>query len=264
MSLVVSTDPADVDGRGADGETSRWSTRGEWFDWLVVSATLALALVSIWVGSSIVPGAWDYLLVSFLWAGMGVAWCVTVLLRTTDRVALFAVWALLIASFATILVLGPVTALIFFSTPSDWIVIGLLVAAPVGLLLVRQRPVRLVWFVAPAIVVASAALVFSDIARSARFAAAEAELTRYVQSLSQGTGSPNTDEPATVGGVPIIEVIREDGQVLLVTGYIGILGDDPAGLAYAPGGTPTGVGWEHISGPWYSWVPLGYVSDETD
>jgi hypothetical protein len=47
-------------------------------------------------------------------------------------------------------------------------------------------------------------------------------------------------------------------------GFIGILDDDPAGLAFVPEGTPVGVGWEHIRGPWYMWVPLGYVSDEAD
>lgn len=47
-------------------------------------------------------------------------------------------------------------------------------------------------------------------------------------------------------------------------GFIGILDDDTAGLAFVPEGTPVGVGWERISGPWYRWVPLGYVYDEAD
>jgi hypothetical protein len=25
-----------------------------------------------------------------------------------------------------------------------------------------------------------------------------------------------------------------------------------------------GVGWQHIRGPWFSWVPLGYVYSGTD
>lgn len=117
------------------------------------------------------------------------------------------------------------------------------------------------WFVAPVIVVASAALVLSGVPGSLRFAAAEPELTRYVLSLDQGAEVPDYDEPVLVAGIPVFEVIRQDGQVLLVTGFIGILGDDPAGLAYVPAGTPDGVGWEHIRGPWYSWIPLGYVSE---
>jgi hypothetical protein len=239
---------------------SRWSTRAEWFDWFVLSATILLAVITIWVGSSIVRGAWDFLMVSLLWGAVGVAWSLTVLIRTTERVARFAVSALLVGSLLTVFVLGPVVILIF----SAWVAIGLLVVVPVGLLLIRQRPIRLVWFVAPAFVVTTAALVLSGVPPSARFAVAEAELTGYVQSLDQGTRSASYDDPITVGGLPVYEVVREEGQVLLVMGFIGILDDDPAGLAFVPEGTPVGVGWEHIRGPWYMWVPLAYVADEAD
>jgi hypothetical protein len=238
---------------------SRWSTRAEWFDWFVLSATILLAVITIWVASSIIRGAWDFLTVGLLWGAVGVAWTLTVLIRTTDRVAGFAVWALVV-SLLTVFVLGPVVILIFSAS----VAIGLLVVVPLGLLLLRQRPIRLVWLVAPAIVVATAALVLSGVPRSARFAVAEAELTGYVQSLDQGTRSASYDDPITVGGLPVYEVVREEGQVLLVMGFIGILDDDPAGLAFVPEGTPVGVGWEHIRGPWYMWVPLGYVSDEAD
>lgn len=240
--------------------SSRWSTRVEWFDWVVLSATIMLALITIWVGSSIVRGAWDFVIVSFLWGAVGVAFALTLLMRTTDRLARFAVGVLLVGPLVTVSLLGPVLFLIV----SAWVVVGLLVVAPAGLLLVRQRPIRVVWSVAPAIVVATVALVSSGVPRSARFAVAEAELTGYVQSLDQGARSPSYDNPITVGGLPVYEVIREDGQVLLVMGFIGILDDDPAGLAFVPEGSPVGVGWEHIRGPWYMWVPLGYVSDEAD
>lgn len=232
----------------------------EWFDWVVLGATVVLAALSVWIGSSVVRGMWDYILVSLLWAMVGAAWSATVLLRTTDRVARIGVVALLIGSLITVMMFGPVTALIY-SDRTDWLVVGLLVIVPVGLILVRQRPIRLVWFVAPVIVVASAALVLSGVPGSLRFAAAEPELTRYVLSLDQGAEVPDYDEPVLVAGIPVFEVIRQDGQVLLVTGFIGILGDDPAGLAYVPAGTPDGVGWEHIRGPWYGWMPLGYVSE---
>jgi hypothetical protein len=259
MNVVVSTEPTDVGAPGVERQSSRWSTRTEWFDWIVLSATMLLALMTIWVGSSIVRGTWDFLIVSSLWGAVGMAWSVTVLLRTTDRVARFAVWALLVASLLTMFVIGSVVILIF----SSWIVMGLLVVVPV-VLLVRQRPIRLVWLVAPTLVAVTGALVFSSVPRSARFALAEAELSGYVQSLDQGAGSPSYDEPITVGGLPVYEVVQEEGQVLLVTGFIGILDDDPAGLAFVPVGTPVGVGWEHIRGPWFTWVPRGYVSDEPD
>src|SRR5688572_7047106 len=130
---------------------SRWSTRVEWFDWFVLCATIVLALITIWVGSSIVRGAWDFLIVSLLWGTVGVAFSLTVLMRTTDRVARFAVGAMLVGPLLVVALFGPVLILI----ASAWVVIVLLVGVPVGLLLVRQRPIRLVWLIAPAIVVAT-------------------------------------------------------------------------------------------------------------
>jgi hypothetical protein len=255
---AAAADPAVVDGAG--GPTTRWSTRAEWFDWLIVGATTVLAAVTVWVGSSVVRGMWDYIFVSLGWAIVGAAWAVTLMLRTTDRVARFAALALFVGTLVTFVMFGPVTLLVF-SSPSDWIGIGVLLVVPVALILVLQRPVRIVWFVAPMIVVAAAALVLSGIPRSMRFAAAEPELTRYVQSLDQGAAEPGYDDPVVVGGIPVFEVTREDGQILLVTGFIGILGDDPSGLAYAPDGPPVGVSSDHITGPWYRWVPSGYVME---
>ncbi len=269
MSVMASSEPSDSAARGVDGNSSRWSTRAEWFDWFVLSATSLLALITIWVGSSFVPGM-EILIVGLLWGTAGVAWSVTVLMRTTDRVARFAVAALLVGPFLTVSPFRDVAVpvILAFLASLGWVVIGLVVVVLLvvlaGLFLVRQRPLRLVWFVAPAIVVATAALVASGVPRWARLAVAEAELAEYVRSLDQGAGSWFYDDPITVGGLPVYEVIREEGQVRLVMGYIGILGDDPAGLAFVPEGTPVGVGWEHIRGPWYTWVPRGYVSDEPD
>lgn len=248
------------DARWPASDISRWSTRAEWFDWVIVAVTILLALVTLWVGSSIVGGMWDYLAVSLAWVGVGLAWSVAVLVRTTDRAAKVAVWALLLGSLVSSCAFGPVTALVF-TEPADRILIALLVGLSLGVILVRQRPIRLVWFVGPIVVLAAAALTVSGALRELRFAASEDELTRFVQSGEASEASRSYDEPVTVGGVPVYEVIREEGQVLLVTGYIGILADDPAGLAYVPNGEPVGVGWEHISGPWFRWVPSGYVDD---
>jgi hypothetical protein len=258
--LAATTDPTRVETGSIEEKPARWSTRIEWFDSLVVVATLVLGAASVWVGSAIVGDGFEYLQVSLGWGLVGAAWAATVLVRTTDRVARFAVAGVVLASVLTVSVFGPIVFLLF-STPSDWVPVGLIVVAAVIVFLVRQRPIRLVWFVAPALVVASAAIVLSGVARSARFAAAEPQLTAYVIGLDQGAALPDYDQPTIVGSVPVYEVIREDGQTLLVTGFIGILGDDPAGLAYVPEGTPVGVGWEHITGPWFKWIPLGYVSD---
>jgi hypothetical protein len=265
---VASADQANLEADGVGEKPSRWSKRVEWFDWLILGAALVLALITLWVGSSIVRGAYDYLPVGMLWVGVGVAWCASVLQRTTDRVYQLAVLAVLVGSFVSI-VFWPAIAVTLWDA-SNWIAAGLLVAmgvlvlVPIGLFLVRQRPIRLVWFVAPTIVLATAALVLTGGPRTVRFAVAEAELTSYAQGVADGASSTYFDEPISVGGVPVFEVIREDGQVLLVTGYIGILGDDPAGIAYVPDGAPVGVGWQHIRGPWFSWVPLGYVYSGTD
>lgn len=245
---------------GRIDESTPWSTQAEWFDWVVIAVTIVLAAMTVWVGSSMLRGPFDYLLLSPLWALVGAAWTVTVLLRTTDTTARMAASGLLVGALLSILVFGPVTLLVFMG-PSELVVVGLLVAVPVAVLVLRQRPIHLVWLVAPSIVIAVAALVVSGIPASVRFASAEPELTRYVEGLSKGVTRPDWDHPTTVAGVPIYEVIREERQTLLVTGFIGILGDDPAGLAYVPDGTPVGVGWSHIRGSWYSWVPLGYVPD---
>lgn len=257
---TTTTDATQVQAGSLEGKPSRWSTRVEWFDSLVVVATLVVAAAWVWVGSAVVRDTFESLQVIMGWGFVGAAWAATVLLRTTDRVARFAIAALALGSVVTGAALGPLVFLIL-STPSDWVIVGLFIAIPVATFLVRQRPIRLVWFVAPAIVVAAAAIVLSGVAVSARFAAAEPHLTAYVRGLEEGGALPDYDRPTDVGGVPVYEVIREDGQTLLVTGFIGILGDDPAGLAYVPEGTPVGVGWEHIAGPWYEWIPLGYVSD---
>jgi hypothetical protein len=237
-----------------------WSTRVEGFDWLVLGATVLLALATVWVGSSILPGMFDYVFVSVLWALVGAGWTGTLLSRTTDRVARLAVGTLLVGTLITVLMLGPVTALIFTSG-TEWVVIGLVVLALLTVFLARQRPIRLVWFVAPAIVLASIPLVLSGIPRSARFAAAEAELTTCVQGLDPGARSTSYEDPIAVAGFSVYEIIRDRGQVLLVTDFVGMLADDPAGLAYVPEGHPVGVSWDHISGPWYRWEPYGYASD---
>jgi hypothetical protein len=252
------TDPAVVDEAG--GPTPRWSTRAEWFDWLVVAASVVLATITVWVGSSVVRGMTDHILVSLGWAVVGAAWAITLLLRTTDRVARFAILALFVGALVTVAVFGPI-ALLISSSPSGWIGIGVLLAIPVALVLILQRPFRLIWFVAPVIVVAVTAIVLSGVPQAMRFAVAEPDLTRFVQALDQGAATPNDDEPVVVGGIPVFDVTREDGQILLVTGFIGILDDDPSGLAYAPDGPPVGVSSDHITGPWYRWVPSGYLTE---
>lgn len=255
-SVSAAVDPTAAD-KAADEKPSRWSTQSEWFDWLVLAATGALAALTVWVGSSVVRGMWDYIFVSLLWSVVGAAWCATVLVRTTDIVARLAMAALILGSILTVAMFGPITALVLW-IPSDWFAVSMLVVVPLTLFLVKQRPIRLVWFVAPGTVMVAVAIVLSGVAAAARFAAAEPELTRYVQSLNQGAAMPDYNQPITVGGVPVVEVLHEGGQTLLVTGFIGILGDDPAGLAFVPDGRPVGVDWQHINGPWYRWVPLGY------
>jgi len=186
-----------------------------------------------------------------------VAWSATVFLRTTDQAARLAIGALLVVAVS---VVGPFIAM-FLSAPSSWIVAASLVAVAGTVFLLRQRPLRVIWLVAPTIVVATVGLLLSGLPRSVRFAVAEAELTAYVQTLDQAGALPDYDRPVIVGGVPVFEVISEEGQVRLVTGFIGILDDDPAGLAFVPEGDPVGVGWKHIKGPWFTWVPLGYEPD---
>lgn len=59
-----------------------------------------------------------------------------------------------------------------------------------------------------------------------------------------------------VVGITIYELRREEGQTHLVTGFVGVLADSPAGLIHVRSGEPPGRGhYERLSGTWFRWFP---------
>lgn len=233
-----------------------WSTHVDWFDLLVLGFTIILAGVTIWTTSAVVRDAWDSIVLLVTWPIAGVLWASMVALRMTDRVARLLIVATLVVGAVAVFTMIPVV--LFWVVGPPLVVVGALLGAAVfGIAFLRERPLRLVWLAAPLVVVVTAVVVASGVPSAIRFAVAEPALTAFVEgSATGGTTSPAMDGSIDVGGIPVYEVYRSAGQVLLVTAYVGILGDDGAGLAFVPEGTPTEVGeWEHLSGPWFRWYP---------
>lgn len=238
------------------GRPPRWTTRTEWFDWVVLTIAVCLSVGTVWTMSALIPDVWDLLVMAAAWCAAGGLWLLTVGVRTNDRIARMAIVALAVLAGSAIVSFAPFWLLWAFG-PGAVLVVAAIAVALLGVAIIRQRPIRLVWLAAPAIVIVTLAMLTWDLPVRWRFLAAEPALTAYVADLPVNMPAPSEfEDPLRIGNVPIYEVVRELGQVRLVTGYVGILGDDPAGLIYRPDGEPVGVGvWEHLEGPWYRWYP---------
>lgn len=259
------TEPPGAHGSGphvASHPTSpgRWSTRAGSADWLVLAATAALGALTTWLGSSVIPSSYNLLPASIGWAFVGAAWSFVVMLRTSDRGAWLAAVLLLVGSLATLGLFGPLTLIGFVGMAggaAPAIALLLVGLSLFGVILAREPSRRLIWLGAPAIVLLTAGLLVSPLPAAIRFAVVEPALTAYVTSFANGETVPMPgDLPIEVGGVPVYDVTREDAGVRLVTSYVGILGDDSAGLFYLRAGQLPSVGkFEHLEGFWYRWFP---------
>jgi hypothetical protein len=233
----------------------RWSRRAEWFDWVVVGAALVLGGMTVWTASALIRGPWDRISLSLAWGIVGAAWSIAVVMRTTDRLASAAALGLLGGSLVTLLMFGPIGAVVFLGSAAV-LAAGLVGLGLFAVILARERARRLVWLLAPAITVAALAVDLSGLPQSLRFAAVEPQLAAFVATARTDGPLPSEDEPLDVAGMPVYDVIVEAGQVRLVTGYIGILGDDAAGIVYVDQGSPVGVArTDHLGGHWYRWYP---------
>jgi hypothetical protein len=234
--------------------------RPQVLDALAIGATSALAAATVVVWSAPVTGFGDLAFIGFLWPFAAILWAASLLAGTRDRNLRLLAWIVIAGSIATVATLGyPFFFIGVFVGPAGFVALfvsGLVLA---GVALRRARPWRRSWIVAPVIVVATLALLMSGIPRSIRFAYAETALSAYARQLLSGEVTPprSVDEnPVTVGSIPIHEVTVEGGELHFITGYIGILDDDGAGLAYVPSGAPAGPGvYQHLQGPWYAWSP---------
>jgi hypothetical protein len=172
---------ANVSGRSEQ----RWSTRSDWFDWLISAIAGLLGAATVWIGSAVLAGSYDLLLASMAWAFAGVLWSLALILRMTDTIARLAALALLVGALATVQTFGPIMALSFVGPTLG--LLGAVVA--LGLLIVifvRQRPARIIWLLAPALTVAAFALDLSGIPQRLRFATAEPALAAYVKTSGPG------------------------------------------------------------------------------
>jgi hypothetical protein len=229
-------------------------------DILAIVLTIGLAGATVVTTSGPVPGFGEFGYAEFLWPIVAMVWAAALLTGTRDRNPHRLAWLAIGVTLATILTLGyPLFLLVYFAGPTGVLVVAIAGLVIVGFVLLRQESHRRLWLVSPIIVVATLGLVVSGIPRSIRFSYAEPELSAYARQLQNGeaTFAPRDDGSAvSVASMPIYEVRREGEEIIFITGYVGVLEDDGAGLAYVPSGTPGGSGvYQHLTGPWYSWSP---------
>jgi hypothetical protein len=228
---------------------------------LVIIAAVGLGAWTLWM--SAVP-VWEFLMfgaAALLWPITGLVWAITAVRASTNDTTRFLFLLLAVASGVS---LGGIAPVLLVVLGGPWPVLLGLVAAvgTFALALALERRPRIVWLVAPAIVVATIALAVSGLPAKARFAAAEPGLTTFAHRVLEGEIPADEDyweEVQLIGTYEVYFTDLRDGCVRLATAFVGILGDVPAGLAYCPNGVPvtTGFGatYEPFSGVWYRWVP---------
>jgi hypothetical protein len=232
-----------------------WSRQADALDWLLVLATIGLSVATLWVTSVPFPSLFGSYPLPFLWPLVGASWSLVLLRRAHDGAARFAAALLLLGAVAT--TGGGLPFFAYFMYGETPLLIALLIA--LGLLavvLVRERPLRIVWLVAPAIVLAMIGVGLSGAPAALRFAYAKPALTSYAESVLRGEAvqRPSEQQRITVGSIDIAEVHARRGCVHLTTAYLGF-DDDPAGIAYCPSGPPsTGDRYEQLNVPWYRWL----------
>lgn len=235
-----------------------WSRQISRLDWVAIVLAALLAVVTVWAGSYPVPGT-DVLYLGLLtWPIVAILWSTTLLASVSDTVARNAGLLLLLGS---VLVLFPGVVLIYLmATGGLGLLIGVIIAAGLfGLVAVRSPERRVGWLVAPVIVALTLALLVSGSPRLARMAWAEPHLTAHAEAILRESGGAIAgdrwyDPPIEVGSIPIDGLYMRSGTVYFVTGYVGILADDEAGIAYFPEGISHPL-HDHLIGPWYRWYP---------
>jgi hypothetical protein len=229
-------------------------------DGLAIAASAALVVPTIWAASSPVPSVGDYPVLMVLWPLAAAIWAASILVRSDEPRVRGLGFVVIAGSIVAVGTLGLPFAVIAFLSGTIGLGLCLLVGIAVtAKILLPAGARRLRWFTAPLLVIATFAIVASGVPRAIRFATSEAALTAYAEQVRTGTQAEMPGDIGTsiqVGSIPIFHVETIDGDIHLTTAYVGILDDDPAGLAYVTGGTPSGPGiYEHIDGPWFLWLP---------
>jgi hypothetical protein len=234
--------------------------RADVLDGLAIAVSAALVVPTIWAASSPVPSLGDYPAMMILWPIAAALWAASIINRSHEpRVRGFG-FVIIAGSIVAVGTLGVPLAVIAFDSGSIGLglclVLGIAVTAKV---LLPARGRRLRWLIPPLLVIATFTIVASGVPRAIRFATSETALTAYAEQVRTGTQTAMPGDIGTsiqVGSIPIFRVETIDGVIHLTTAYVGILDDDPAGLAYVPTGTPSGPGvYQHVDGPWFLWLP---------
>jgi hypothetical protein len=232
-----------------------WSRSANRLDRVVIALTIVLAVVTLWFASGPVLSTARFYALAVLWPLMGMAWAISLMSSVQRGASLGAAIVLVFGAGATILGSVPFVLIVLFGAGA---VVAALVAGLglLGLILVLERPRRIAWLIAPAIVLATLGLAFSGAPRLARFALAEPALTPFASEVLEGaTGAePSARRGVWVGPIRVRRVFVRDGCAYLVTASVGVLADSPGGLAYCPNGPPAArFSYAPVSGDWYRW-----------
>lgn len=232
-----------------------WSRSSSRLDRRVIALTVVLAIVTLWFASGPVLSTARFYALAVLWPLGGIAWAVSLIGSVQRGVSLGAAIVLLFGAGATIFGWTPFVLVLLFGAGAGVaaLVVGL---GLLGLILLLERPRRIAWVVAPAIVLATVGLAFSGAPRLARFALSEPALAEFAAELLEPASgaSPGERRGVWLGAIRVRRAFVRDGCAHLVTASVGVLADSPAGLAYCPNGPPVArFPYEPVSGQWYRW-----------
>jgi len=234
-----------------------WSRTAGRFDLIVVAAAICWSILTLWFATAPILGTRRLFIFGAVGLLVGIAWAGSLVFAVQRSASLVVGLIGLTGGVALLTVLMPVT-LLTVSFLELWAAVGAIAVALLlfGLILMLERPRRIVWFIVPAITLSTIGLALSGLPRLARFAMAEPALTTYaVQVLERpSTAGPNVRALVTVGGIRVRSAAVRDGCARLVTAHVGTFGGRPAGLAYCPTGPASSrVTYEPLSGSWYRW-----------
>jgi len=236
-----------------------WDKRIRGVDWLAVGPTIFLAGLTIWASSYPIVDTGAWLFGGFAWSVVAIIWCAVLLATVNDSGSRVAALILLVGAIVANPFAAGLSLLFLLLTGAFGLAAIFLVGlALLAVIIVRSRPRRLAWLVAPAIVLVMFGVLISTSPRLARLALSEPALTSYAEAATTGQRALPAyyDDGLDLGAIPIYAAYNDWGGLHLVTGYVGILDDDEAGLAYFPGGPPSnGLRYEHLLGAWYRWFP---------
>lgn len=233
-------------------------------DWLLVVASVLLAGWTLW--ATAVPILTFSALgpLTVLWPITGVVWAVAAMRNAASDTSRFLFLMLAVAAGANV---GGVLAFFvtFMASPVPLVLGSAVAMAGFVLALVLEERRRIVWLMAPAIVVGTIGLSISGLPADARFAVAERDLTTYANALLHRKVQVGPDEWSdgnlSIASYYVLATRVAAGCAHLATAWVGF-DAVPAGLAFCPSGAPPdggfGSGYQPFSGSWFLWSEQGF------